>query len=62
MLCDYLKTCAEMLAVSAIDLKDVEYLCSIRNISFEQEREEFLSYAEEFSNAYEAMVSMNEGC
>lgn len=62
MLCDYLKCAAEMMAISAVDIEDVKFLCSIRNINFEQEKEEFLAYAEEFSNAYEAMVSMNEGC
>ena len=62
MLCDYLKCAAEMMAISSIDLKDVEYLCSIRNINFEQERKEFNAYAEEFANAYEAMMSLNEGC
>lgn len=60
MLCDYLKAAAEMLAISAISIEDVKFLCSIRNINFQQECEEFLSYAEEFSNAYEAKLSSIE--
>lgn len=62
MLCDYLKCAAEMMAISSIGIEDVKFLCEIRNINFEQEKEEFLSYAEEFSAAYESMLSLNEGC